>query len=358
MDGYLCSRYAEDRYRVAAGWESRGHSWSGGRRGRAKDILSCSWSGLPCASPGRPGRGPWSEPIVGCYTGHCGRCWPGPAARGTAVVTAVARAAARAAGTSEASESWPETANGMDLHSWQVQVFRPGRSAVSESAGHCYCCCYCSSLEAAGVLAAGRIAGAPAAAGMVGCRGMVVVLAAVACTGPTELAGHPDPMRSAAAGLGSIRVLGHRRRGAVEGGDTGCGSHLLAAVAGVAVAGVAVAGVAVSGLARPTLSTTLCGCAHLARTRAAGPTRSWSASGREGERRQRCSRKRHPAGIRRLHIVVVAAVAAAADVVASEAASGHAGSRPWRAIKAGVSVSGWAGLRWWSRALIPRPTTS
>jgi hypothetical protein len=190
---------------------------------------------------------------------------------------------------------------------------------------------------------------------MVGCRGMVVVLAAVACTGPTELAGHPDPMRSAAAaGLDSIRVLGRRPWGAVEGGDTGCGSHLLAAVAGVAVAG----GVAISGPARPTLSTTLCGCAHLARPRGAGPTRSWSASGREGERRQRCSKKRHPAGIRRLHIVVVAAVAAAADVVASEAASGHAGSRPWRAIKAGVSVSGWAGLRWWSRALIPRPTTS
>jgi hypothetical protein len=148
-------------------------------------------------------------------------------------------------------------------------------------------------------------------------------------------------MRSAAAaGLDSIRVLGRRPWGAVEGGDTGCGSHLLAAVAGVAVAG----GVAISGPARPTLSTTLCGCAHLARTRAAGPTRSWSASGREGERRQRCLRKRHPAGIRRLHIVVVAAVAAAADVVASEAASGHAGSRPWRAIKAGVSVSGWAAL--------------
>jgi hypothetical protein len=160
---------------------------------------------------------------------------------------------------------------------------------------------------------------------------MVVVLAVVvAYIGPRELAGGPGLMQSA-AGPDNIRSLGRRRWAAVEGGGIGCGSHPLAAVAGVAVAEVATSACP----ACPTLSTTLYGCAHPARIRAAGPTRSWSASGREEERRRRCWRKRHPAGIRR-HIAVGVA---AADVVASEAASGHAGSRPWRSSVTSVSTA-------------------
>ncbi len=202
-------------------------------------------------------------------------------------------------------------------------VARLGTSAVEDSSGRC-----CSSPEAAGVVVVGRIAGVPAAR-TAGCQGTVVVPAAVAeDIGGMEPAARRIPT-AAVAGLDGTRILGrHRGWDAAEAGDIGPDNHHPAAGARVATS---------ASRTCPMSSTTLCGCGHLAETAAGTRTRSWSASGRVEERRQRCWRRRHPAaGSSLLHTGPAAAAVVAAGVgtvtaAASEAASGRAGtrSRPW-----------------------------
>lgn len=176
---------------------------------------------------------------------------------------------------------------------------------------------------------------------------MAVVLAAAGGDNePTALGRRMLP----AAGPGSARILGRHRWAAAGAGDIGLDSHLRGVAAGV----VAIC----ASPTCPTWSTTLCACVHRVRTRAARRTRSWSASGRAGERRRRCWRTRHPAAgshSRRIVDDGVAAAAAAAVAVAAaaEAASGHVGSRPWRLSKLACQLMKWAAflLRF---VLIPR----
>lgn len=219
----------------------------------------------------------------------------------------------------EASDSWLATAIGMGLRSWRGGPRRPGKIAVLESAAGGRC-----SGPGGWDLGRDRTVEVPGAE-LAGCWGMAAVPAAAAAC--TDTMGRGPLMLSAAAGpLGGIHILVRHRWGCwlgwaavVEGG---IGLHR------VRLAVVVEAGVCVFPTC-PTWSTTLYWCVHLAKTAAAGQTRSRSATGWLGGPRRRCLRRPLLSGghgPRAVHTVVVVVVDAAA--VAAAGASGRAGSRP------------------------------